>query len=103
MPTKRTAIVMHLSDLEFWELFAFSAGCWSPGHCAGTRWRTWAEYFETYELVRAEFLAASRNGWPPIAEFTRAHFLAGRNPTDGRADYDDAYEAFTKATKGRPN
>jgi len=97
MPIKRSATVMRLSDLEFWERFALCAGCWSPDHTDGTRWRTWAEYFATYSLVRAELLAERQDQgrWPPMAEFSMACYLAGKDPMKGRLAYDKAVEAWT--------
>lgn len=98
MPKKRTTPgpTLTLSDLSFNERFALAASWWRPGCQAGTgtpRFSTWAAYFATYDLVRAELLASCRR-WLPFAELARERFLAGADPLD-------AAGAFQQAIAGR--
>lgn len=93
---KRSATVLRLSDLTFWEWFMFIGGCWQPDRHEGTRWRTWAEYFAAYEQVRDELLAQQRQRWPPLAEFTRAAYIAGKDPREGRAEFEASFAAFNR-------
>lgn len=106
MPTRRTIPTLTLADLNFDEDFALRATWWRPGSPFPTRWRTWADYFRTYVLVRAELLAQS-HPWPPFAETALAVFQRDPDRFDPEeakaldAATRDAYRAAARAAAVR--
>ena len=101
MPVKRTVQplrpAMRLSDLTFHERFALTESWWRPAttirSAQDLRFKTWAQFFEVYEQVRAELLAETRHR-PPFAELALPLFTRGADPGDAQAAYDAAVERY---------